>query len=56
VCNPRLEKRRNGFEKILKHLTVDGKDVRKGDWNNKEVNMDPLSFIHFPFFHDDKEL
>jgi obg-like ATPase 1 len=24
-------------EKILQHLQ-DGKDVRKGDWNNKEVN------------------
>ncbi|KAJ7116329.1 P-loop containing nucleoside triphosphate hydrolase protein [Mycena epipterygia] len=26
-------------EKILKHLTVDGKDVRKGDWNNKEIDV-----------------
>ncbi|KAG5635353.1 hypothetical protein DXG03_005443, partial [Asterophora parasitica] len=23
-------------EKILKVLTVDGKDIRKADWNNKE--------------------
>ncbi|KAJ6570249.1 P-loop containing nucleoside triphosphate hydrolase protein [Mycena vulgaris] len=26
-------------EKILKLLTVDGKDVRKGDWNNKEIDV-----------------
>ncbi|KAJ8462275.1 hypothetical protein ONZ45_g17994 [Pleurotus djamor] len=26
-------------EKILKALTVDGKDVRKVDWNNKEVDV-----------------
>ncbi|KAJ7677372.1 P-loop containing nucleoside triphosphate hydrolase protein [Mycena rosella] len=26
-------------EKILKLLTVDGKDVRKGDWTNKEIDV-----------------
>ncbi|KAJ7454837.1 P-loop containing nucleoside triphosphate hydrolase protein [Mycena latifolia] len=26
-------------EKILKLLAVDGKDVRKGDWNNKEIDV-----------------
>ncbi|KAJ7220008.1 P-loop containing nucleoside triphosphate hydrolase protein [Mycena pura] len=26
-------------EKILKHLSVDGKDVRKGDWTNKEIDV-----------------
>ena len=25
-------------EKVLKTLTVDGKDIRKADWNNKEVS------------------
>jgi obg-like ATPase 1 len=25
-------------EKILKTLTVDGKDIRKADWSNKEVS------------------
>jgi len=29
-------------EKILKLLTVGGKDVRKADWNNKQV------IIHSP--------
>jgi hypothetical protein len=33
-------------EKILKTLTVDGKDVRKADWTNKEVNSPyPLSCV-----------
>ena len=36
-------------QKILKHLQ-DEKDVRKGDWNNKEV-VPPPSYI----FYDDKE-
>lgn len=26
------------MEKILKTLTVDGKDIRKADWSNKEVS------------------
>ena len=26
-------------EKVLKTITVDAKDVRKGDWNNKEVDV-----------------
>lgn len=29
-------------QKILKHLQ-DEKDVRKGDWNNKEVNPNPAN-------------
>lgn len=28
-------------EKILKTLTVDNKDIRKGDWTNKEVRIWP---------------
>ncbi|KAJ7650627.1 P-loop containing nucleoside triphosphate hydrolase protein [Roridomyces roridus] len=26
-------------ERILKHIKEDGKDVRKGDWNNKEIDV-----------------
>jgi hypothetical protein len=26
-------------EKVLKVLTVDQKDIRKADWNNKEVGI-----------------
>ena len=38
-------------QKIFKHLEEE-KDVRKGDWNNKEVVRPPLqSYI----FYDDKE-
>lgn len=42
---------------MLKTLTVDNKDVRKGDWTNKEVRItdhDPPP-LFFPFF-DEKEL
>ena len=41
-------------QKVLKHLQEE-KDVRKGDWTNKEVNIPPSpSFLH-PLFCDDKE-
>jgi len=26
-------------EKVLKTITTDGKDVRKGDWSNKELDV-----------------
>ena len=32
-------------EKILKVLTVDGKDIRKAEWSNKEVS-DVFGFCH----------
>ena len=32
-------------QKILKHLEEE-KDVRKGDWNNKEVFPPPFTIIH----------
>lgn len=36
-------------EKVLKTLTVDNKDVRKGDWTNKEVRITNRdTFIFFP--------
>jgi hypothetical protein len=35
-------------EKILNLLKVEGKDVRKGDWNNKEVNV--FTILCFRFF------
>jgi hypothetical protein len=28
-------------EKILKVLTVENKDIRKAEWNNKEVSSSP---------------
>lgn len=37
--------------KVLKQLQ-DGKDVRKGEWSNKEVT--PPTLLR-PRFHDDKE-
>jgi hypothetical protein len=42
-------------EKILKVLTVDSKDVRKADWNNKEVGDVSSSCRRILAFHDEKE-
>ncbi|KAG1836083.1 hypothetical protein DFJ58DRAFT_191093 [Suillus subalutaceus] len=39
-------------EKIYKVLTVDGKGVRKYEWNNKEVNM----ILLLSLLSDEKEL
>jgi len=34
-------------EKILKVLTVENKDIRKADWNNKEVhNLSSILYFH----------
>jgi len=33
-------------EKIYKVLTVDGKDIRKAEWNNKEVSLNLLRIPH----------
>ena len=30
-------------EKVLKHIKEDQRDVRKGDWNNKEVRLSVLT-------------
>lgn len=43
------------IEKVLKTLTVDNRDVRKGDWTNKEVRITNRDTFIFPFF-DEKEL
>jgi hypothetical protein len=42
-------------EKILKVITVDNKDVRKVDWNNKEVGDVLSSCRKILIFHDEKE-
>ena len=34
-------------EKVLKVLTVDQKDIRKADWNNKEVGVMAPFFLLF---------
>lgn len=39
---------------MLKTLTVDNKDVRKGDWTNKEVSA--ANCHTFSPFFDEKEL
>jgi len=39
-------------QKVLKHLQ-DEKDVRKGDWTNKEVA--PPTILQSHLFYDDKE-
>jgi hypothetical protein len=40
-------------EKIHKVLTVDGKDIRKAEWNNKEVSE---SHLRVHNLCDEKEL
>lgn len=45
-------------EKVLKHIQEDSKDVRKGEWNNKEVRKDFI-IVHMQLrshLSDDKEL
>ncbi len=44
-------------QKIYEVLTKENKDVRKVDWNNKEVRVDVLMFLYCTFFFscDDKE-
>lgn len=34
-------------EKVLKTLTVDSKDVRKGEWTNKEASFFPSFQLRF---------
>ena len=43
-------------EKVLKCLTEENKDVRKGDWNSKEVNKNFFRNNLTPILCDDKEL
>lgn len=45
-------------EKVLKHIQEDSKDVRKGEWNNKEVRESSLIVGMRLRSHlsDDKEL
>ena len=43
-------------EKVLKCLTEENKDVRKGDWNSKEVNKILFRNNLTPILCDDKEL
>ena len=39
------------IEKVLKTLTVDAKDIRKADWNNKEVSThECLILVVYPLF------
>jgi hypothetical protein len=40
---------------VFKTLTVDNKDVRKGDWTNKEVGIANRDTFISSFF-DEKEL
>lgn len=42
-------------EKVLKTLSEDNKDVRKADWNNKEVRLIPCVAISATLLHEEKE-
>jgi ribosome-binding ATPase YchF (GTP1/OBG family) len=37
------------MEKVLNHVGVENKDVRKGEWSTKEVSIDRLLFLDYSF-------